>query len=135
MNTATPVRSQDYCPRCDRLVALHADGTFYPHGPLAHRCAGSGQEAPEAPRSEAEIMARVTGSRGATVVHERRELDGSLTEISRETWTRRRTCTACGEAVEHVEGVGWVEVQEGGHYDQCPERYEEETDTPRGHIV
>lgn len=44
VRAATSVRSQDYCPRCDRLVALHADGTFYIHGPRAKRCAGSGQD-------------------------------------------------------------------------------------------
>lgn len=36
--------------------------------------------------SEAEAMARVTGSRGCTVIRERRSEDGTLTEVSRETW-------------------------------------------------
>lgn len=46
---ATTVRTQDRCPRCNRLIALHADGTFYPHGPRARRCRESGQEAGTAP--------------------------------------------------------------------------------------
>lgn len=69
--------SQDYCPRCHRLIAQRPDGTFYPHGPRASRCAAP---------SHAEVMARVMGARGVTIVEERRELDGTLTEISRETW-------------------------------------------------
>lgn len=46
-----------------------------------------------------------------------------------------RTCTACGEPVEFYEGTGWVEVARDGHYDLCPERYIEATDTQRGHVV
>jgi hypothetical protein len=46
-----------------------------------------------------------------------------------------RTCTACGEPVEFYEGTGWVEVAPDGHYDLCPERYDEATNTERGHTV
>jgi len=46
-----------------------------------------------------------------------------------------RTCTACGEPVEFYEGIGWVEIATDGHYDLCPDRYIEETDTQRGHTV
>jgi len=48
---------------------------------------------------------------------------------------QRKRCAACGEPVEHVSDVGWVEAKEGGHYDQCPARWDDATDTPRGHIV
>lgn len=38
--------------------------------------------------AEAEMYARVTGSVGATVRHERREADGSLTVLAEGTYTR-----------------------------------------------
>jgi hypothetical protein len=46
-----------------------------------------------------------------------------------------RTCAACEEPIEFYEGTGWVEVAPDGHYDLCPERYIEATDTQRGHVV
>ena len=45
------------------------------------------------------------------------------------------TCTARGEPVEHIDGIGWVEVAEDGHYDLCPERYDEATGQERGHTT
>ena len=45
------------------------------------------------------------------------------------------TCSACEEPVEFYEGIGWVEIARDGHYDLCPERYIEATDTQRGHAV
>lgn len=44
--------------------------------------------APTANLGLAEAMARVTGSVAATVTVERRELDGSLTTVSTDTYTR-----------------------------------------------
>lgn len=41
--------------------------------------------------NEAEIMARVTGSIGATVIHQRREADGTLVETGRETFGNTST--------------------------------------------
>lgn len=52
-----------------------------------------------------------------------------------DTAAETRTCTACGDAVEHLDGIGWVQVAPNGHYDLCPERYIEATDTQRGHTV
>jgi hypothetical protein len=42
-----------------------------------------------------------------------------------------RICQHCGEQIEHLDGVGWVETRsgdEGGTYDICPERYDEAND-------
>lgn len=47
-----------------------------------------------------------------------------------------RVCRHCGEQIEHLDGVGWVETRsgdEGGTYDICPERYDEATDTQGAH--
>lgn len=66
--------------------------------------------AAEAVPSEAEVMARVTGSVGATVVHQRRSLDGTLTETSRESF-------------------GDVEVS-----DDSPEPWEEPGTSPAGYV-
>jgi hypothetical protein len=60
-------------------------------------------------------------------------MDGSPV-IIRVTATTPR-CTACGEPVEHIDGIGWVETAEGGHYDQCPERHDDDTDTAHGHTT
>lgn len=35
--------------------------------------------------------------------------------------TATATCLHCEEEIEHLDGVGWVETQEGGHYDICTE--------------
>ncbi|MBB3665971.1 hypothetical protein FB384_004930 [Prauserella sediminis] len=33
----------------------------------------------------------------------------------------RRYCFYCHEEIEHLDGVGWVEVGDDGHYDICPD--------------
>lgn len=50
----------------------------------AWKAAEAAEAAPA--RSEAEIMARVTGSRGATIIHQHRDAEGNIVEDSRETW-------------------------------------------------
>lgn len=37
-----------------------------------------------------------------------------------------KVCEHCGEDVEYIEGVGWVEVATDGHYDICVENYTDE---------
>lgn len=34
---------QDYCPICNRMIALTRDNRLYPHGPRRRRCPASGQ--------------------------------------------------------------------------------------------
>jgi hypothetical protein len=42
-------------------------------------------------------------------------------------------CRHCGQEIEHVDGVGWVEVEEGGHYDHCTENWTEDDLDGAGH--
>lgn len=36
------------------------------------------------------------------------------------------TCKHCHEGIEYIDGVGWVECDEDGHYDICPDNYVDE---------
>src|SRR4051794_29417224 len=78
--------------RADRAAAISkpdARSAALAEGRAANIARRSGREA-EADMTTAEILARATGSVGATVTHERRALDGSLTVESVETYDRTR---------------------------------------------
>lgn len=60
-------RSQDHCPRCNRLIALQTNGALYPHGPRGNNCLGSGQVVKPALKRDVNGKALVAGD---TVVWE-----------------------------------------------------------------
>lgn len=82
----------------------------------------------EAP-SEAEVMARVTGSRGATVVHERRNQDGTLTETSRESWGQ------VGQPATPARDASLDILARGVNCPKCGVRTDETCRTPAGALT
>jgi len=81
--------------RCDRPAAYTSTGDGVVRGYCAEHgrwlqvryLNGTALIYPQ-PINEAETLGRVTGSVAATVVHQTRNADGTLTETDRFTWTR-----------------------------------------------